>query len=190
MASDITPGQITSLLHSVRAGEANAAESLLALAYAELRSLAGAQLARERRGHTLQPTALVHEAWLKLASHIDQVADRTHFFAIAAQAMRRVLTDYGRHRNRDKRGGNRPKVMLDSAFAATGDTGFDLVDLADTLGRLAKLNGRHARVVELRIFGGLTIPEIADVLAVSASTIDTDWAGARAWLRRELLRTG
>ncbi|MEM7202287.1 MAG: ECF-type sigma factor [Planctomycetota bacterium] len=187
----ISPRTITKLLQGVRDGETRAAESLLEEAYSELGQLARMQLAGERQGHTLQPTALVHEAWLKLAGHIDRVDDRKHFFALASQAMRRVLTDHAKGRNRQKRGGgDAARVTLQTGLAAANEQGFGLVELDDTLQRLAALNERHARVVELRIFGGLTIAEAAEVLAVSHTTIETDWFTAKAWLRTELGRTG
>lgn len=182
------PGDITRLLQSARDGEATAAESLLTLAYKQLSGLARSQMAHERRDHTLQPTALVHEAWLKLGTHIGHAEDRHQFFAIAAQAMRRILTDYARKRNCLKREGARIRIVLDPGLSLSTDTGFDLVDLDDSLNRLAALDARHARVVELRIFGGLTIAETAEVLGVSHTTVETDWFTARAWLRTELGR--
>ena len=183
------PKTLTALLEGVRAGRSDAAESLLALAYGELGRIARAHMPGERKGHTLQPTALVHEAWMKLAPHLDSVEDRRHFFAVASQAMRQVLTDYARRSNSQKRGDGNRGITIDEALAAGGgDHGVDFVDLDDSLNRLASLNERHARVVELRIFGGLTIAETAETLEVSHGTVESDWFTARAWLRRELSR--
>lgn len=184
-----TPATITQMLREAQGGHASAAEALLNLAYGELGGLARAHLAAERGDHTLQPTALVHEAWVKLAGHLEHARDRRHFFAIASQAMRRVLTDHARGKGRQKRGGDRERVVLDTSVASIGDGAFDLVDLDDSLRRLAQLNGRHARVVELRVFGGLTIEETAEVVGVSHTTIENDWFTAKAWLRKELGRT-
>lgn len=184
-----SPGEVTHLLQNVRNGDEDAAESLLSLAYDELRSLASSHLATERNDHTLQATALVHEAWLKLTGHLGNTQDHTHFYAIVSQAMRRVLTDHARHRNRQKRSGGRVRIVLNPAHGDGNEAGFDLVDLDDSLRRLAALNERHARVVELRVFGGLTIAEAAEVLEVSHGTIESDWFSARAWLRLELART-
>lgn len=180
---DSSKQQLTQCLQDVRTGKPEAAESLLELAYAELGDIARNHLQRERHNHTLQPTALVHEAWLKLGGHLGTADDRAHFFAIASQAMRRVLTDHARSRNRLKRDGGHMKVTLDESVTS-GDGGeFDFVELDDVLTQLAALNERHARVVELRVFGGLTIAEAGEVLNVSHTTIENDWFMARAWLR-------
>ncbi len=181
----------TQLLQSARVGKTEAGESLLELAYAELGELARVHFGPRRPGHTLQPTALVHEAWLKLAGHLGRIEDRQHFFAVASRAMRQVLADHARTRKRKKRGGDRPRVTLDQDLGADGASeGIELVDLDDTLSRLFRLNERHARVVELRIFGGLTVAEVADELHVSLSTVEKDWFMARAWLHTELSRAG
>ena len=180
------PKTITRLLHGVRAGEPDAAGRLLPIVYSELRSLAGALFARETSGHTLQPTALIHEAWLKLAAHLDGIEDRRHFFALASQAMRQVLTDHARKLRAAKRRGEARQVTLDEALVSSPNHGPDLVDLDDSLRRLASLNARHARMVELRLFGGLTIPETAQTLELSHATVERDWFTIRAWLRREL----
>jgi len=175
--------QLTQCLQDVRTGKPEAAESLLELAYSELGELARSHLQRERHNHTLQPTALVHEAWLKLGGHLANVEDRPHFFAIASQAMRRVLTDHARSRNRLKRNAGQMKVTLDESVATDGGSDFDFLELDDVLTQLSSLNERHARVVELRVFGGLTIAEAGSVLGVSHTTIENDWFMARAWLR-------
>lgn len=182
------PDAITQLLHSARAGDAGAGASLLALTYEELGQLARVHFASQRANHTLQPTALIHEAWLKLAGHLDRVGDRQHFFAIASRAMRQILADHARGRNRLKRPAQAARVTLDRAAGSVDTAEFDLVDLDDSLRRLAELNERHARVVELRIFGGLTIAETAAELQVSHDTVEKAWFMARAWLQTELGR--
>ncbi len=184
------PRTVTRLLDRVRSGEKDAAASLAEILYTELRGIAGALVAKERKGHTLQPTALVHEAWLRLAPHVDQVRDRIHFFAIASQAMRRVLIDHARSHRRLKRADRHKQVELDDSLGWVRGDGLDLVDLNDSLDRLANLNARHAQVVELRILGGLTIAESAEVLGVSHTTIENDWFTAKAWLRTEMGHAG
>ena len=155
--------------------------------YAELRQLAAVHLGRERPGHTLQPTALVHEAYLKLAGGLDdRPRSRAQFLALAAHAVRQVLVDHARARGARKRGGDVARVTLMDGMAETGGVPVDLLDLDAALGRLADLSPRQARVVELRFFGGLTDDEAADVLDVSARTVRNDWTVARAWLWREL----
>ena len=154
----------------------------------ELRRIAHGQLRRERRGHTLNTTALVHEAYLKL---VDQRRvtwqNRAHFYGVASQAMRRILIDYARTRGRKKRGGNRERVPLDKVLGqvAVGPS-TELLALNASLERLEAINARHGRVVECRYFGGLTIEETAAALNISAATVSRDWAMARAWLKRDL----
>ncbi len=177
------PNTVTRLLQRVRAGEESAETSLLDLVYDELRGVASAIFAGERAGHTLQPTAVVHEAWLKLESHLDRVTDRVHFFAISSRAMRRILIDHSRRAR--ARGSKLERVTLSGKLGEAAD-GIDLVDLSDLLDRLSNLNARHAQVVELRFLGGLTIPETAEVLGVSHGTVETDWVMARSWLRTQL----
>ncbi len=184
--SATNPKTITRLLRDVRTGETGAAQNLLPLVYEELHSLAGALFAGERKGHTLQPTALIHEAWLKLAGSIDDLQDRRHFFTIASRAMRQVLTDHARRCNRLKRGAGGKRVTFDETMAPGAPMGINLVDLDDSLTRLSFLNPRHAQVVELRMLGGLTIAETAETLGVSAHTVEGDWFTAKAWLRTEL----
>jgi RNA polymerase sigma factor (TIGR02999 family) len=182
-----------------RSGDASALDDLMPRVYDELRALADAYMRRERAGHTLQPTALVHEAFLRLLRlPPGAVQNRVHFFALAAQAMRRILADHARRHRAAKRGGNAVRVPLElveggAAAAAMGGApamgGSDDVaadDLDAALEDLAKLDARQARVVELRFFGGLSIEETAEVLAVSPATIKRDWLVARAWLHREL----
>ncbi|HEU4723066.1 MAG TPA: sigma-70 family RNA polymerase sigma factor [Gemmatimonadaceae bacterium] len=188
---------VTALLRAWGAGDAQASDSLIRLVYAELRRQAGLALRRERDGHTLQPTALVHEAWLRLGDQHDaQWESRAQFFAIAAQTMRRVLLDHARTRRALKRGGGAVQVTLGGAddgsargARAGGDTPLDAVDviaLDDALARLAELDPQKARLVDLRYFAGLSIPEAAEVLGVSTATVGREWAVARMWLRREL----
>jgi RNA polymerase sigma factor (TIGR02999 family) len=174
-----------------RSGDPTALDDLLPRVYDELRALADAYMRRERAGHTLQPTALVHEAFLRLLRlPPGSVQNRVHFFALAAQAMRRILADHARRHRAAKRGGNAvrvPLVLVEGgapAAAAGDDVAADDLDAA--LEDLAKLDERQARVVELRFFGGLSIEETAEVLAVSPATVKRDWLVARAWLHREL----
>lgn len=177
---------VTQVLHRAITGSAPAVAELMSAVYDELRALAEHFLQQERPGHTLQATALVHEAYLRLIDQTQaQWRGRSHFFAVAAQAIRRILIDHARAHNREKRGGKHCKVTLCDLADHRGGPGFDLIELDDGLTRLAQLSERQARVVELRFFGGLTLDEIADVLGVSPRTIDEDWQMARWWLRRE-----
>ncbi len=181
------PVDVTQVLARVRAGEADAGEELLPLVYDELRGLARGQLSRERRDHTLQATALLHEAWMKLGN-IDRAApkDRAHFLAIAARTMRQILVDHARRKNAGKRGDGWERVTLDIALDQLQCTELDLVVLDEALENLAAQDARKARVVELRFFAGLSMAEVADVLGVSERTAEGDWYFARAWLRKAL----
>lgn len=184
--------EIVNRLRSEAGGERPSAEQLLPHVYNELRQLARRYLSRERPGHTLEPTALVHEAYIKLVdqSKVDWQG-RTHFFAVGAKVMRHLLIDHARGKGRAKRGGDRQKVTLAEGLTPFGSGALDAEDLLalnEGLDRLAELDARQARVVELRFFGGLTVPEAALVLGVSNRTIEGDWAHARAWLKRELSR--
>jgi RNA polymerase sigma factor (TIGR02999 family) len=167
-------------------GNPEARDELIPLVYAELHRLAQAYLRRERRGHTLQSAALVHEAFLRLVDQRVAWRNRAHFFGIAAQLMRRILVDYARSRQNEKHGGDQLHLELDEALdeAAARDT--DLVALDDALQSLAALDPQQSRVIELRDFGGLTIEETAEVLGVSETTVEREWRMARAWLLREL----
>ncbi len=183
----------TRMLLDAGNGDSIAAEQLLPLVYDELRQLAERQLRLERPGHTLQPTALVHEAWLRL---IDQTRvhwqNRAHFLAIAATAMRRILVNHAKARASLKRGGeghDRLRVPLDQLVDSLSDHA-DLAALDEALKRLAELDPQQARVVEMRFFGGLTVDEVAKSLELSPRTVHRDWAMARAWLRGELLKGG
>ena len=181
------PQGVTLLLERWGAGDEGALEELLPLVHDELRRLAGAYLRRERQGHTLQPTALVNEAYLKL---VDQRGarwqNRAQFFGVAAQLMRRILVDHARARKAEKRGGSRFAVTLGQADGAADSPQTDLLAVHEALDRLARLDPQQARVVELRFFGGLSIEEAAEVLGVGHATVEREWKMARAWLRREL----
>ena len=189
---EISPPQITLMLQSVRSLqhlEEPERAGLLDAAYKELRRLARAVLGR--RDGTLTPTALVHEAYLRLSSGAEVTwENRAHFLCIAARAMRQVLVDHARAREAAKRGGGLRRVTLDSKLGICKQPDVDLLDLHRVLGRLAEMDGRMSQVVELRIFGGLTAKEVALVLGVSKRTADTDWAMARLWLARELDGSG
>jgi RNA polymerase sigma factor (TIGR02999 family) len=177
----------TSILIRASQGDDSAVNQLLPLVYDELRALAESYLQRERPSITLQATALVHEAYLRLVNQEQaQWQSRAHFFAIAAQAIRRILVDHARaHRSR-KRGGDWQRVRLGDDLAAATGRGIDLLALDSALEKLARLDPRQARIIELRFFGGLSLRDVADVLGVSPRTVDGDWNMARAWLRHEL----
>ena len=182
------PHEVTELLHAWGAGDAGASDALVPLVYAELRRQARRALRRERAGHTLQATALVHEAWLRLdAQHGARWESRSQFLAVAARVMRRVLVDHARARHAQKRGGGATQVSLgDAGHAASARDQVDVLALDDALARLAILDPRKARLVELRYFAGLSIPEAATALGISVATVGREWAVARMWLRREL----
>jgi RNA polymerase sigma factor (TIGR02999 family) len=181
--------QITQLLQSWNQGDQSAIEKLAPLVYDELHRLAQRYMSDERPGHTLQTTALVNEAYLRLvdSAHADWES-RTHFFAVCAQVMRRILVDWARSRQALKRGGDVSVLDLDEALATAKQSGTDLVALDDALNALAAVDPRKAQVVELRFFGGLSVKEIADILKVSPETVQRDWKLAKSWLRRELSR--
>jgi RNA polymerase sigma factor (TIGR02999 family) len=176
--------QVSELLHTWRNGDRGALDRLIPLVHDELRRLAEACMRGERPGHTLQPTALVHEAYLRLVGSEVAWKDRAHFFAVAATTMRRVLVDHARAKARGKRAG-RP-VSLEESLLVAPDRADDLLVVDDALDRLAARDPRAARVVELHFFGGLTYEETAEALGVSAATVDRDLRFARAWLHREL----
>jgi len=179
---------VTRLLDAAAAGDPRAAADLLPLVYDELRKLAAARMVGEKPGHTLQPTALVHEAYLRLVGSADENRwdGRGHFFAAAAEAMRRILVDAARRKGRTKHGGELGRVDLDGVRPAVPDPRHDLVALDGALTALALEDPQAARLVELRHFAGLTIPEAARALGISPRTADRLWAYARAWLHREL----
>jgi RNA polymerase sigma factor (TIGR02999 family) len=176
------------VLARLRAGDAQAARELWPPVYAELRSIAARVLRNERPGHTLQPTALVNEAYLKLVGQQADWQNRAHFIAVAAQAMRRILVDHARARAASKRGGALFRITLDNLdLASTGEPAFDdLLAVDSALAELEQLDSAVARVVELRYFGGLSIEETAEALGVSSATVKREWSVARAWLYRKL----
>ena len=181
------PQQITQLLQAWGDGDEHALDKLLPLVQGELHKLAHRYMARERRGHTLQTTALVNEVYLRLVRARDLPwQDRAHFFAVCAQSMPRILTDYARARRYAKRGGGAQQVSLDEAPVVSRQPRGDLVALDDALNRLATVDERKSRVVELRYFGGLSVEETSEVLKVSPETVMRDWKLAKAWLLREL----
>jgi RNA polymerase sigma factor (TIGR02999 family) len=188
------PGEVTQLLSEYRGGRREALDQLLPIVYGELRVMAARYLRGERGDHTLQPTALVHEAYVRLVDQRDvDWQNRAHFFGVAAQIMRRLLVDHARASQRRKRGGGQLKVPLEEAGDVAGAAGgneVDLLALDDALERLAALSPQQGRVVELRYFGGLSIEETAEVLGVSTMTVKRGWAMARAWLHRELTGEG
>ncbi len=187
------PGTVTQLLHQASNGNQDAFNKLLPLVYEELKQLARKKLRAEREGHTLNATALVHEAYLKLVDQKEvEWQSRTHFFAIASQAMRRILIDYAKLKKAGKRGGGAPHVSLETAESVSpgeifnDDQASELIALDDALNRLAEFNQRGAQVVQYRYFGGLSHSEIAEVLGTSEITVRRAWTMAKSWLRREL----
>jgi RNA polymerase sigma-70 factor, ECF subfamily len=179
--------EVTMLLSALTNGEDGAASKLIPVVYDELRRLAGSYMRRERADHTLQATALVNEAYLKL---IEQRAvnwqSRAHFFGVAAQLMRRILIDYARGHTREKRGGDQKKVSLDEVILFSDQQADELLAVDDSLNLLEKMDPRQARVVELRFFAGLSVEEAAEALGVSPKTVKRDWSVAKAWLYADL----
>ena len=186
-AADEPSDEVTQLLLRWQAGDRAALDKLLPLVYDQLHKLATRQLKRERKGHTLQPTAVVHETYLRL---VDQRRanwqSRAQFFAVAAGMMRRVLVDHARSRRAAKRGGLMPHIAIEDVEAGIDPPSVDLVDLDDALGKLEQLDADQAKIVELRFFGGLTVEETAEVVRSSPATVKRDWHSAKAWLFREL----
>lgn len=182
-----SPDQITQLLKDWGNGDETARDQLIPLVYEELRRMAHRYMRKERPGHTLQTSALVHEAFVRL---VDQTAvqwqNRAHFFSIAAQMMRRILVDHARGRQYAKRGGDARYIALDEALIVSEERVADVVALDEALVRFAAVDQRKSQIVELRFFGGLSIEETAAVLAVSPGTVMRDWTLAKAWLRREI----
>ncbi|MBV9958465.1 MAG: sigma-70 family RNA polymerase sigma factor [Acidobacteria bacterium] len=178
---------MTQLLEKWAGGDRAALDALMPLVYDELRRLAGGYLRRERSDHTLQPTALVNEAYLQLVDqHQSRWQNRAQFIGVAAQMMRRILVDHARAHLAEKRGGGQFTVALSEADRFGGRPDADLLAIHEALNRLAAIDPQQSRIVELRFFGGLTIEETAEVLKVSHATVERDWKMARAWLRREL----
>ena len=179
--------EVTRVLSAIEQGDPSAAERLLPLVYDELRKLAAVKLAGEKPGQTLEATALVHEAYLRLVGD-QHFENRGHFFAAAAEAMRRILIDQARTKTSQKRGGGQQRHDIDGLDIAAPEPAIDLLTLDETLSRFEKVDQLKAQLVKLRYFVGLTIPQAADVLGVSATTADRYWAYARAWLHAELTR--
>jgi RNA polymerase sigma-70 factor, ECF subfamily len=178
------PQGLTIILARARTGDERARGELIGLIYGELRRVASGLMRRERPDHTLPPTAVVHEAVIRLLGEavFDKAADRSFLFASAARAMREVLIDHARRRNADRRGGNRRRVPLDAAVDYFEGQGLDVVAVHEALDRLAEVDARQAQVMTLRYFGGMTVSEVAEALGVSKVTVERDWRLARAWL--------
>ncbi|MBS1794232.1 MAG: sigma-70 family RNA polymerase sigma factor [Acidobacteria bacterium] len=184
----MTEKPITQILQELRAGENDSLNELLPLVYDELRRLANSYLSRERANHTLQPTALVHEAYLRLIGQ-KEIAwqNRAHFFGVSARLMREILIEYARGRNRKKRGGEyKTQIALDAAVSFADRRELDVVAVDDALARLEKLDPRQARIVEMKFFGGLTIEEIGEVLGISPATVKREWSSAKLILYKML----
>jgi RNA polymerase sigma factor (TIGR02999 family) len=187
--TDQPVGDITRLLQRVSSNRGEGLDQLMEAVYAELRRQAARYLRRERNNHTLQPTALVNEAFMKLVDQRNvQWQNRAHFFGIAAQAMRRIVIDHARARQRVKRGGVQQAVTLDEAMIAGESRSIDVLALDEALTRLSRLDERQARIVELRYFAGLSVEETAEVTGLSPATVKREWAMARAWLHAELTK--
>jgi RNA polymerase sigma-70 factor (ECF subfamily) len=181
------PADVTSLLNKLAAGDQEAAAQLVPLVYEELRHLAARRLRHERPDHTLQATALVHEAYVKLSAQRDaKWQNRAQFFGVASQVMRRILVDYARGQQRIRRGGKQQKVSLDDVLLVSPDRTDEVLSVHESLSRLEKLEARQARIVELRYFGGLTVDEIAEVVGVSTKTVMRELNVAKAWLYGDL----
>jgi RNA polymerase sigma factor (TIGR02999 family) len=179
--------KVTQLLVDWRQGNGEALNALIPLVYDELRRLAHNHLNRERSGHTLQSTALVNEAYMRLVRQDLEINNRAHFFAVSSHLMRQILVDYARRHRAVKRGDGLDKLTLNEAAALLpGKSNFDVLALDEALNELGQMDPQQARVVELRFFGGLSIEETADVVGISRATVKRDWATARAWLHREL----
>jgi len=188
MASD-QPHEVTVLLEKWSLGDRDALDELMPLIYSELRRLAGSHFRRERADHTLQSTAVVHEAFMRLAGQREvRWQNRAHFYGIAAQMIRRILLDYARAHRAGKRGSGAVKLQLDEAIAVPERNNVEIVALNDALDRLSAMDERQARIVELRYFSGLSIEETAEVMQLSPATIKREWNTARTWLLREMSR--
>lgn len=182
-----TPGEVTAILQRVNAGHDDACVKLVSLLYDELRALAARQMRQERWDHTLEPTALVNEAFIRLLGDQNlRIEDRAHFFGAAAEVMRRILVDHARKKLAEKRGGGRRAVALDEGVVWREENSEDMLAIDEALTRLAGVDPEKARIVELRYFGGLSVEETAAVLNVSARTVKRKWRFAKAWLYREI----
>lgn len=174
------------LLDRIHAGDRDAVSELLPLVYEQLRALAGSYFRNQPDDHTLQPTALVHEAYMKLVRAGSGIKSRAHFCAVAASAMRQILIDHARKKRAAKRDGHLADVSIGDIETPSGAGVLDLIALDDALTKLSALNERHARMVELRFLGGLTVDEVAEVMSITSRTVERDWRRVRAWLAREL----
>src|SRR5262245_8093331 len=187
MMSTPPPSEVTPLRHEWSQGDEAAPEKLMRLRYAELHRMARRYMAGQNRGHTLQTTALIHEAYLRLVNQSEkQWQNRSHFFAVAAQAMRHILVDYARSKQAEKHGGGAQALSLDEALTVSQERAAEVVALDDALEELAGIDQRKSQIVELRFFGGLSVEETAEVLKISPITVMRDWSMAKAWLHREL----
>lgn len=194
MASSLPPTnsqhtEVTRLLAAYNSGDQQALEQLLPLVYNELRKLAGSYLRRERAGHTLEPTALVHEAYLRLVNQEIEWQNRAHFFGVAAQMMRRILVDHARKHQADKRGSGGAKIALDEAINLSDERASDLIALDDALTALHEIDPEKCRMVELRYFAGLSVEETAQALGISVPTFVRKWKTTKAWLYHQITKT-
>lgn len=183
---DPVPGEVTRLLKAMHDGDSAAAEDLLPLVYAELHRIAAAYMRRERDGHTLQATALINEAYLRLVGEDIEWTNRAHFIGLAAHVMRRVLVDYARQHNAERRAGGLKRVEMEDNLAIAPERLDEVLSLDEAMAKLAAINPRQARVVELRYFGGLSVEQISQILNVAPRSVKRDWALARIFLFREL----
>lgn len=188
MAEEPATNELEQWLRAAASGDDDAARRLFPLLYDELHRLAATCMRNERAGHTLQPTALVHEAWLRLsqAGTIESVSSREHFLSLAALMMRRILVSHARSRAADKRGGGKTELLPDDVAGEFENRAIDLLALEESLARLAALDPQQARIVELRFYGGLTVEQCASLLGLSPRTVHYEWSHARAWLRGQL----
>lgn len=187
MSGHFSSSDTTAILADLAKGDASATDRLLPLVYSELRALAGAYMRDKPPGHTLQPTALVHEAYLRLVGGNDAFASRAHFMAVAAKVMRGILVDHARKDAALKNGGGWKRITLSEAATISSADQVDTLALDDVLSRLSKMDERKARVAEMRFFGGLSLEQVAEVIGIARSTVAEDWRMARAWLAKELL---
>lgn len=183
----MSQSEATILLKAISAGDRTGVNRLMELVYGHLRQIARRYMSRERAAHTLDPTALVNEAFLKMVGQ-DRVnwQNRSHFLAVSSQAMRRILVDHARLRNREKRGGGRPLISLDDSLTLTPGQDADVLAVDEALEKLSELDGTQAKIVEMRFFGGMSVEEVAEALGLSKRSVERQWTRTRAWLRREL----
>ena len=186
----MTEPAVTQLLKEIQSGDKAALDQMLPLVYGELKKLASYQLRRERSNHTLQPTALVHEAYMRLINQREvDWRDRAHFFGLASQMMRRILVNHALANKAEKRGGSEVILSLDEVLNFSAQPGVDITLLDDALNRLERIDPQQSKIIELRFFGGLTVEEVAEVLNISSSTIKREWRIAKAWLYEQLVNT-